>query len=925
MQELERLVEEGNYVQVLRETATWTDKQRREAAKWLAGQAGQLTVTALTATYEKDGGARWMCLLVAQAACVSDVKKAFAIPPPRYADYGVAWDEFDATLKVPAAAIAALIEAVARRGRDWAQAWVAAAAEGKRKRPMFGDVLMALAIGFGLDLPSDGYLARAWGVSLFRLCQVPHWHPSQGERKPYDQTVVAMSVTPAPDGGLHVEARDVRGTSALECARALFGLRPAMAALLSRRDDVLALAGRYTGADNLESVTQVVGGLVAGGELDRGEMTANLIAALTRGDSVSAQRLQARLLAAAQPGPDLLAAHAQTLGSLLASANGSAAEVAQTLLARLDAAQALPAALFIDSCQMVFARKEKGLRRDQLAWAARRLKDHPSQCAATVQGLIEALAVDDYALQKDAVGKIAIAWSGVEPAQRAPLLALADASQGALDDKLHAQLMASLGSVAPAAAAPSGAAVPPAPRTPPVRTPVTPQPFQRLRNLAKDPSGYLAALAEFNTMPGIVATEQLLEFAVQASNAGERSIALKLAGRFGTVGNHEQLLATQGRNPPPGTRYDVTRPAVATVARLRLHEVLSVIESGRKYALLSTPSYVNGAIDPADLMPRMAAMFLLQTQTGPLDLLLALMRTLPPTPGQIAEWRSSAIPEALIAANFFAAGGIAQMTTHWLVTDVEPDKPYRYGNTEWVSRERREVCVGLRGMAVLPAIEAIPVLWSRGFEPATAPDVWEFDILPQYLGAVMPNNAEILAALHLWGFRKGGHDGRSDGGKATIMGLPHFLAAGGPAGPALHLAVMLSLSANEPQARIAGSDGLVTLLQQGRYDEALACALLAACVTHGSIKCGRLAASLSRVAEAGEELAVWPLVRSSLAAALALDAAPPGTADLMSLASRLAPLLGMREDIPALDALAAGKGSGKLLTEARRLHELLAQ
>jgi hypothetical protein len=226
-------------------------------------------------------------------------------------------------------------------------------------------------------------------------------------------------------------------------------------------------------------------------------------------------------------------------------------------------------------------------------------------------------------------------------------------------------------------------------------------------------------------------------------------------------------------------------------------------------------------------------------------------------------------------------------------------------------------------MPLLPDIGPIPVRWSEGFTPYTAPDIWEFDIEEQYLGGVMPNNGELLAAIYLWGFREAGLEFNTEGGKNTVMRLPLFLAPGGPAGPALHLAVMYSLSANAPEARIVGSDGLLTLLAQGRYDEALATQLVALCMQHGTLKAGRLAASLGRVADGGEEAAVWALLRAALVAALGKNVAPPGTADLMAQASRVAPVLGINEDIPVLAALAKAKGSSKLLVEARRLHDQL--
>jgi len=47
--------------------------------------------------------------VIAQAACVTDVKKSFAIPVPRGPLYVNRWDEENEPYRVPAEAIVALI------------------------------------------------------------------------------------------------------------------------------------------------------------------------------------------------------------------------------------------------------------------------------------------------------------------------------------------------------------------------------------------------------------------------------------------------------------------------------------------------------------------------------------------------------------------------------------------------------------------------------------------------------------------------------------------------------------------------------------------------------------------------------------------------------------------------------------------------
>jgi hypothetical protein len=224
-----------------------------------------------------------------------------------------------------------------------------------------------------------------------------------------------------------------------------------------------------------------------------------------------------------------------------------------------------------------------------------------------------------------------------------------------------------------------------------------------------------------------------------------------------------------------------------------------------------------------------------------------------------------------------------------------------------------------------PVIDGVRHEWTWGFEPETAPFASEFDMVPDWITPMLPNNAEALTALHLWGFRRAGLEYGTEGGKNVAVRLPWFLAAHGPAGPALHLAIFYAMSANDAPARLAGSDGLVTLLQQGRYDGVLACQLLAACIDCGSVKPGRLAASLTQVLEAGETAAVWELVRASTIAALGMERAPAATADLLDLGVQAARALGVKERIEQLAAFVQGiKGKpNKLEAQAQRLHACL--
>ena len=210
------------------------------------------------------------------------------------------------------------------------------------------------------------------------------------------------------------------------------------------------------------------------------------------------------------------------------------------------------------------------------------------------------------------------------------------------------------------------------------------------------------------------------------------------------------------------------------------------------------------------------------------------------------------------------------------------------------------------------------------------PVVWEFDHAEGLLTSVLPDHAEILASLALGSFLRAVDsllrvgDIGSGGGKAAALALPVYLAARGPAGPALHLAVLLTLSASDAAARLAGSDGLLELIGQGRYDSELACRLIAECVKCGYVKVTRLAKSLTPLVDAGAAQVIWPLLRAAVQSSLEQDSPPPGTPDLLALAARVVGRLGINETIAVLACVAARRGGSKLLTEARRLNELLS-
>jgi hypothetical protein len=915
MQEISNTIDTGSYAELLDTIRALNPKQRKAAASWITADWKQRAASSSFA-HPRDATepfARWMRLLVALTATAADPKKALAIPVRHlYAEYGIPWRAGE-SIPAPASAeaIAALAQSAIARGPEWCAHYMQLVADTKKSRPMFVDVLLLMAHAHALALPTTPVMSELWAVRF------SHMLPSDrqvADPSLYAHTAPALELEHI-DGNWSVRGRDVIVHSAHEAVRLGQATGPMLLSLFDHRDAVGTMV-RNGGQLAMDQAAEVVAKLVADGVVDASQLARQAIAALSRGDSVSCQRLQTRLLMTAHGATEVVVEQARVLANLMGSGTGAAASAAQELLSRADAAAALPDDLFVTGCQMVFARKEKGLRQEQLAWARQRAARAASATSA-VLGMTEALLCADHALQKDAAAAVEAAWPALPAHAHAAILAQIEASGGVLDDKLYRSLWERCTGAAPASASAAEGARQPAASSAPERVGLVKQRFEPLADPSRMPAEVKFSLNAYRLARDAYQFERAIQAGVDAINGGQTAWGRAIAEQLG--GDMSFWL---------GIRFDTFKGRdVSVIACLRLKELKEALERGKPFTFISTPSYAHGAIAPARLVERLAALAVAGQTAMPYDLLTALLRTEPCEPEALAALRAIGSTQAIIATEFLAAGGAMQLQTRWLVVGG-PGAPHAQRHcefAEWLSPERREVCVAMPPMPHPPAIDGVRLEWTWGFEPETAPVASEFDMAPNWITPVLPNNAEALAALHLWGFRRAGLEYGTDGGKVVAERLPLFLAAHGPAGPALHLAILYAMTANDASPRLAGSDALVTLLQQGRCDGALACQLLTACIDCGSVKPGRLAASLAQVHEAGETAAVWELVRAGAIAALGMARAPAATADLLELGARVAKALGVKERIAQLAAFAEGiKGKpNKLEAQALRLHACL--
>ena len=158
---------------------------------------------------------------------------------------------------------------------------------------------------------------------------------------------------------------------------------------------------------------------------------------------------------------------------------------------------------------------------------------------------------------------------------------------------------------------------------------------------------------------------------------------------------------------------------------------------------------------------------------------------------------------------------------------------------------------------------------------------------------------------------------------APLIAFPHQQGA---LGPASHLALADAATADHTQLRAAATDATLGLLATGALDGVAAGPAWALAAPLPSYKLGRWASHLRDVAAssvAGSRY-VWDLLRQVLPVLFEATRVRPGAADLVGIAAEAALVVGAKESVPGLDAVADRSGSARLTIEARRLRTVLS-
>ncbi|MFJ6483695.1 MULTISPECIES: DUF7824 domain-containing protein [unclassified Streptomyces] len=359
--------------------------------------------------------------------------------------------------------------------------------------------------------------------------------------------------------------------------------------------------------------------------------------------------------------------------------------------------------------------------------------------------------------------------------------------------------------------------------------------------------------------------------------------------------------------------------ALDYIAGARAAEIAARLRAGDSVPfLLSVPSRPTGAVEPYELVERLAEYERLGVRPGPADLGQALLRCggrVDPEAVRAAE--GLGLAEGTRVAAWLRQGGLPR-PTWWREREAgEAERPSR----------RRGARIGRRILVGHEAIEgrgAFPrQFWSlfRVFEPAISCPHWSLpDYRDAHTVATLPWHPEIAAARLLTGVASAAdQDGR---------GSPAFLEAlagtDGPAGPAVHLAVAYGLAAVPEPERQAAGRALVLLASRGQLDGELLGRELTELVGLGTLRMPLLTESLRAAVAVPEGAgAVWAVLAASLPGLLARTR-PQAHGVLLAVAADSALLSGARGELPEVTALAQRPGSSQLLRQARRLRDALA-
>ncbi|MEV0902866.1 DUF6493 family protein [Actinoplanes sp. NPDC049802] len=713
--------------------------------------------------------------------------------------------------------------------------------------------------------------------------------------------------------------------------------------------------------------------LVAEGRLDRATVYAATVDRLVRGDRPAMLRPFVMLHDALEPSADEMAVHTHDYARLLAEAPSAIAGLAQRALRAIDDAGRLDMETLIEASAATLLRTEKGLVKTQLTWLEKAARRSPDRAAEVLETAAVAFGHPTLDVQERALTLIGRHVSRLDAGTAARLADAAGTLGGDLPARAARMFGVAAPTASPTAASASASADPGAGAlAPPAPAAAMPPPIASGAELATEivtllhdetAVGWERVLAALVALPGAgvpVADSlrpvldrheykltndgwhgeglrtSLLGKAIRAlldpAAAPAPSDGIRDAWLFGS-GSKQSLRGGPGSVLELRIRELAERVSLApagdlTTASARLAEPPlpsggshrphtqpsdPCLRYGRAGELMSTPTRVNGSLDPAVLLARLIRAEAAGWEPWPIDFEQALLRV-----------ERDADPAVVTAAADLTSVAGRRFAT-WLKEGGLPDPVstrrsqtgkdgrYEYGGTPPL--KRRVVAQLEQSQPVDHLLGAVLVNLTRSNVPTYYPR--DFSAPVDVTTAVLPQHREVTAAWVLPVIASlADMDDRGDGPVLALLA-----ECAGPIGPAMTLAVAYGLGSRHEPDRLSALDAFLILAAGSEPIGAGVGAELGDLCADGMVKLTRVIPSLTDAYRAGAARPLWELLTAALPALLPV--APRGLPDLLELATQVAGAVGARDQVPGLAEVAAKPGSTRLLKEARRLRTVL--
>jgi hypothetical protein len=639
--------------------------------------------------------------------------------------------------------------------------------------------------------------------------------------------------------------------------------------------------------------------LVADGRLDRAAMIDGAIGALQRGGRLGDVRGYLKVYEALEPDLPEIVERVRDYVPLLADAHTSVAGVAQRELFRADDNGKLELDLLLDSSRAVFLRPDKKLVRTQID----RLKAVIGRQPGRTDDVLSVLAIlfehDASDIQAKAL-KLVIAHSSSVSQQAKDDLA---AAASALPADLRAKAAEAFGAVdAPQASASTLA--------PASAESAFPPPIASLPELVEEVAAYHTELTDGVDM---VRLERVIAGLVEFAHRDREGLRAALDPFFADhwymakghrdwssvnewhrLTDYEEMTYLIGAAVGPcegsiSTPYPLPNAVVgerewrqcaaqsgpAAPQRVlvhRLHEISVGLAYAPRPKLVSTPTGLSGLIAPEVLVERLSQAAAEGWEPWELDLAQALLRL----PDQ---------RDPVLAARAEALGTDAgKRLAHWL------------------SHECAVTDAGTLGSLLVSRPE-VRTWYSAEYFLSMWP-------------ALVPAHPELIA-VHLLPFL---HDKtlRGRGGGRVLSTLSQTT---GRMGEHSARAFAHGLDAHDKNDRAEAVDALLVLAASDRWNPAELGWQIGQLAAEVELSLGRVTPCLRDLAQSGAAAHVWDTIAAALPLMLSpeLDRAPQRLADLLALAVEIVEQVKPTASIPELTALAARRGSSRMVTEAKRL------